>query len=939
MATSSSTPLWLDLKIDYIDENFDKVFNYIYQNNIREHDAFYDTTINLLENRINALIQEFHSRPLLQDETLAQDKERAKFIVRLLGLYLLSVSSSSKNYRTAFLLFVYALAELEPSNISVELIGKSLKFLFSTLPVKSILEWNDIIDGERFYPHIIVHKLGTAITSKMGFTRSDNYTHMGTLQLAGQRLKLAALSNMALAHSYAPSLAVIDDIIQVLTPKSDKLKQSKSNDIDTIREFTAQFIADQRRVCPKLKRYIEGEKVVVRLISKLNGGLQVVSTSKEHEQIQGEVDFSQNFFFYSKLDFINNIEIGDEFDAFYMGDNKFDIKTSFFLYTKENLFEQGEELIAQAVMFNDKIIGWGSEWGYGLYTNRIEGISPGDCAKIVVKSMCVGDKGIPTGWVTGEFVTLTNEPFSYEEAKRKTITSGFIFEKEETTKREAILNREFIKSIYRILVLTQRQCIANPTERYKIISVCRILATLINEEQDAIYICYLGQYLENLVHFARNEYDQIEIPSVAEELICDSVERRNKILAILQQYGTATNNSLLDDIIDADSDTLLVKLAKLVQSCNRLEDVINRSMQNVIKREIISSLAVETEGDADLEEENGTYLGIENDRQEFKTSFFHAPQNAKEKRQHINIFKGVCAFLNTVEGGTLYIGVNDLGYVQGIDSEIAYLQSITYSNYKGIDGYMRYITDEARKYFDIDVVTNIKTRPMYDNKVVALEVTPYECGIVKLEDRAYLRINGESVAINEAAIQRISSRKNISAIKQNPTIERLSLAVRSERRAVLHNYQSSNSGRISDRVVEVFDFTDDGSSIWCYDVDQRAVRLFNIARIGYVEITAQGWAYQQYHVRGKVDIFKMTGDHTYNICLRLNLRAKNLLVEEFPKAKDAIVNEGNGNWLFTTDVYNLAGVARFYIGLANSIQIVNAPELQAYIKEYVRQYL
>ena len=57
------------------------------------------------------------------------------------------------------------------------------------------------------------------------------------------------------------------------------------------------------------------------------------------------------------------------------------------------------------------------------------------------------------------------------------------------------------------------------------------------------------------------------------------------------------------------------------------------------------------------------------------------------------------------------------------------------------------------------------------------------------------------------------------------------------------------------------------------------------------------------------------------------------------EAKDAIVNEGNGNWLFTTDVYNLAGVARFYIGLANSIQIVNAPELQAYVKEYVKQYL
>ena len=45
----------------------------------------------------------------------------------------------------------------------------------------------------------------------------------------------------------------------------------------------------------------------------------------------------------------------------------------------------------------------------------------------------------------------------------------------------------------------------------------------------------------------------------------------------------------------------------------------------------IKCLAIETEGETDLEEENGVYLGIENDRQEFKTSFFHAPANAKEQ--------------------------------------------------------------------------------------------------------------------------------------------------------------------------------------------------------------------------------------------------------------------------------------------------------------------
>lgn len=362
------------------------------------------------------------------------------------------------------------------------------------------------------------------------------------------------------------------------------------------------------------------------------------------------------------------------------------------------------------------------------------------------------------------------------------------------------------------------------------------------------------------------------------------------------------------------------------------------SPQN-IKREIIASLAVETEGETNLEEDNGIYLGIENNRQEFKTSFFHAPKTAKEQRQEMNVLKGVCAFLNTTDGGTLYLGVNDLGYVQGIDSDIEYLQKITYGNYKGIDGYIRYITDHAKKYFDIDVVACIKIHPMYDYKVIALETLPYEFGVVKLDNVAYLRVNAESVAVNEAAIQRISSRKNLSVVKKNSTVENLSKAIRSRYRVILHNYQSSNSGEIRDREVEAFNFTDDGKAVWCYDIEKNDVRLFNIARIGFVEITKQMWTHQTKHKCGNIDVFNMTGSAVVDVCLRLNMRAKNILTEEFPRSKEHIVKESNNSWLFTSQVYNIAGVARFYIGLANSIQIVSAPELKEYVKKYCATYL
>ncbi len=935
----SSTPLWLDLKIDYIDENFDKVFNYVHQNNLTTKDGFYDITISLLEKRISALIQEFQLQPIIQDETLSKDKDRIKFIGRLLGLYLLSATSESKNYRTAFLLFVYVLMLLTPKSISLEFVSNALKFVFGILPKQNILEWNDI---KVFYPDIVAHKLSQMMALKAGYTQSSLYEMMGTLQLQNKKLQLAATNKINMANSSTTSLSIIDGIINILSAKSERLKQSESTDIEKIKEFTSEFILAQCKVSTKLKSYKVGEELDVRLIGKSNGHLQVTSTDRAYQPVYGEVKFSQNFFFYNEQDFIDALNIDDEFPAEYIGEGTFEIKNSFMRYIKDCAFVPGDIVKAEAVMFTKTHIGWGTDNGFGVYTlNSPDEIEHGTCAEIKLKIMYKDEDGNPTGWVQGEFVRiLEDEEVDFEQVKANTIAEGFIYDKdEEDIKSAPILSSEFIKTLYRLLVFYQQQCVTNPTERYQIICVCAMLATLIGKERDVEFTKFLADYLENLIRFAKSEYEEIAVPQFETEQMAESVVRRQQIVSILQAYSSTSNTELLDEIIDASGDPLLVKLATLVQSCNRLENVINRSMQNIIKREIISSLSVETEGETDLEEENGVYLGIENDRQEFKTSFFHAPQSAKEQRQHINIFKGVCAFLNTTEGGTLYIGVNDLGYVQGIESDINHLQTITYGNYKGIDGYQRYIIDEAKKLFDIDVVANIKQRPMYDNKVIALEVTPYEFGVVKLEDKAYLRVNGESVNISETAISRIESRKKHSIVKKDAKVEELSKAIRAQRCVILHNYQSSNSGTIRDRQVEVFDFTDDGSAIWCYDLQKQDVRLFNIPRIGYIEVTAKPWTNQALHKRGELDIFRMTGSHSYDICLRLNMRAKCLLLEEYPRSKDYITSEKNNSWLLTTKVFNIAGVARFYMGLANSIEIVSAPELVAYIKEYCQTYL
>lgn len=65
MTPSSSTPLWLDLRTEYIDDNFEKVVEYL--RNADKNDSFYKKTKELFEQRIEQLLEEMSNRSLYAD--------------------------------------------------------------------------------------------------------------------------------------------------------------------------------------------------------------------------------------------------------------------------------------------------------------------------------------------------------------------------------------------------------------------------------------------------------------------------------------------------------------------------------------------------------------------------------------------------------------------------------------------------------------------------------------------------------------------------------------------------------------------------------------------------------------------------------------------------------------------------------------------------------
>lgn len=164
-------------------------------------------------------------------------------------------------------------------------------------------------------------------------------------------------------------------------------------------------------------------------------------------------------------------------------------------------------------------------------------------------------------------------------------------------------------------------------------------------------------------------------------------------------------------------------------------------------------------------------------------------------------------------------------------------------------------------------------------------------------------------------------------------IQTLEEAMTDQKRVVLKNYLSSNSG-LHDVIVEPYDFTGEYVDVWAYDVEKKSNRMYKIARIESVEILSDEWQFEADHKKPDMDIFRMNGSTKTHVKIELNRRAKNLLVEEFPLAEFELSQKDAETWILETDVTQMEGIGRFVIGLAADVKIIDSPALSEYVHQY-----
>ena len=169
-------------------------------------------------------------------------------------------------------------------------------------------------------------------------------------------------------------------------------------------------------------------------------------------------------------------------------------------------------------------------------------------------------------------------------------------------------------------------------------------------------------------------------------------------------------------------------------------------------------------------------------------------------------------------------------------------------------------------------------------------------------------------------------------------VRALSEAAEKRKCVILHSYKSSHSGQKRDRHIEPFAFTANYIHVWAYDLDDGRNKTFGVSRIAEVEVLDEPWAHESEHQKDELDLFRMPGRKEIHIKLRLDMLARNLLLEEYPMAAECLREDGE-NWILETEVCSLKGAGRFVIGLADHIQVLDSPELEKYIADFASRFL
>jgi predicted DNA-binding transcriptional regulator YafY len=124
-----------------------------------------------------------------------------------------------------------------------------------------------------------------------------------------------------------------------------------------------------------------------------------------------------------------------------------------------------------------------------------------------------------------------------------------------------------------------------------------------------------------------------------------------------------------------------------------------------------------------------------------------------------------------------------------------------------------------------------------------------------------------------------------------------------------------------------------------YELKSGICKQFAIDRIGTVDVLDEKFEYENAHQKIKTDAFGISQGETFDVALKLSKRAHLLLRRHHPRTIPKInIDHQNEQYIYCDKIKGLEGVGKFVMGLLNDVQVLQPPELKAYIDEQIEKY-
>lgn len=721
----NTNPFWFTLEPSHLESNLGQVLLYLaraYRDGAPK-DSRTEETVSLL---------------FRLAEGTAPDGTPKSF--RILGAAALVSCGRHDAERTLRLLLgVYeCLAAAVPKTTPLML--KSAREAFCASGIISLgLTWGDVLQNE--VTELTATRIATSLKT-VGF-RDAWYEGRGSLHAAGGRLDIhpCARDEAVTVHGRAV-LTVPGAGIQAVADKKDKDRTGE--------DALKWFLADQANMRPSrrgsaLLHYAPGDTLPVRYTGvDRNGNMTVTSADPRYEPVSGVIRLdARGTHLYRTEDLRDYIEKGRVFPAVLEETDrlpKFSFRETLFDHITGSL--RHEELDAICRSSSGDQSSWWTEKGFMAFCTGIRGYRPGDTARVYISDW--NDKGSIRCEVTGPPSALFTEGDS-----RRRLLAGFVTDRADEPHEAGSANDDPITDLRAVRSLGHLLLGANEyrdllVERTTYVLAAVLVATLTGDDAGRTGCERTLRHLENLRHFAAGEYGSI-IPWDGEGGGSD--EKTDALLALFGRHPDGKENE-----IDTQQ-----AIGGLVKAALLLRDSGLRQPLRHVKTEICRLLGIQAVEETDAETDCN--LGCESGTQEFKTSVFFPPDNAREQDQMKTILRVVCAFLNAPLGGTLYLGVDDDGYPVGLSGDIEFMEKSLKGNYEGMDGYLRFLRSALDKAFPQEVWSTLTIESVLDGRAVAVRIPPYPDGVVSYEGTAWYRFGSECIRIDSRFRKKLEKKK------------------------------------------------------------------------------------------------------------------------------------------------------------------------------------